>query len=196
MVHDASLPTFPLEPGSALAQAQPGHTRLVTLDSPALEVMTDLTLVKAATIMPSTPLRMAEQLMIYQGVRMLFVVAEMPAIEGLITASDLHGEKQMRLVHERNARYADLTVADVMTGASMLEALDHDRLQASTVGDVIAAIKRVGRDHLLVVQQATAQTPRRVRGVISRAQVERQVGMPIGITPVASSFSEIERALS
>jgi CBS domain containing-hemolysin-like protein len=196
MVHDVILPTFPLEPGTALAQAQPGHTRLVTLDSPALEVMTDLTLVKAATIMPSTPLRMAEQLMIYQGVRMLFVVAEMPAIEGLITASDLHGEKQMRLVHERNARYADLTVADVMTGASMLEALDHDRLQASTVGDVIAAIKRVGRDHLLVVQHATPQSPRRVRGVISRAQVERQVGMPIGITPVASSFSEIERALS
>ena len=196
MVQDASLPTFPLEPGTALAQAQPGHTRQVTLDSPAIDVMTDLTLVKAATIMPSTPLRMAEQLMIYQGVRMLFVVTEMPAIEGLITASDLHGEKQMRLVHERNARYADLTVADVMTAASTLDAIDHDRLQVSTVADVIAAIQRVGRDHLLVVQHATPQTPRRVRGVISRAQVERQVGMPIGITPVASSFSEIERALS
>jgi CBS domain containing-hemolysin-like protein len=157
--------------------------------------MTDLTTVKAATIAPSTPLRLAEQVMIYQGVRMLFVVAEMPAIEGLITAHDLHGETQMRLVHERHARYADLCVADVMTGVSMLEAIDHDRLQTATVGQIIAAIQRVGRDHLLVVQSATAQSPRRVRGIISRAQVERQVGFPIGITPVASSFSEIERAL-
>ena len=60
----------------------------------------------------------------------------------------------------------------------------------------VASIKRLGRNHLLVVQRATAQTPQRVRGVISRSQVERQLGAPIEITPIASSFSEIERALS
>ena len=36
--------------------------------------------------------------MIYQGVRMLFVVTEMPSIEGLVTATDLHGDKAMRVV--------------------------------------------------------------------------------------------------
>jgi hypothetical protein len=46
-----------------------------------------------------------------------------------------------------------------------------------------------------VVQGATAQTPARVRGVISRAQIERQLGAPIDLTQIASSFSEIERAL-
>lgn len=70
----------------------------MTLDSPALEVMTDLTLVKAATVHPATGLRQAEQAMIYLAVRMLFVVSEMPNIEGLITSTDLRGDTQMRVV--------------------------------------------------------------------------------------------------
>jgi hypothetical protein len=133
--------------------------------------------------------------MIYQGVRMLFVVTEMPAIEGLVTASDLHGDKQMRMVHERGVHYDDLCVGDVMTELPMLNAIDYARMRSATVGDTIATLKRHGRDHLLVVESATAQTPRRVRGVISRSQIERQLGKPIEMTPIASSFSEIERAL-
>ena len=50
-------------------------------------------------------------------------------------------------------------------------------------------------DHLLVVESASAQSPLRVRGVISRAQIERQLGTALDIAPIASSFSEIERAL-
>ncbi|MDE2092339.1 MAG: hypothetical protein KGL99_12010 [Burkholderiales bacterium] len=196
MNHDAVLPTFRLEPGTAIAQATPGHTAPVTLDSPALEVMTDLTLVKAATTLPGTSLRQAEQMMIYQGVRMLFVVTDMPSIEGLVTTTDLHGEKPMRVVHERNMHYDDLCVADVMTALPMLDAIDHERMSAAAVGDVIATLKRLGRNHLLVVQRATDQTPRRVRGVVSRSQIERQLGQPIAITPIADSFSEIERALA
>ena len=196
MNRDAVLPTFRLEPGLAIAQTQPWHTAPVTLDSAALEVMTDLTQVKAATTSPVTTLRQAEQMMIYQGVRMLFVVTDMPSIEGLITTTDLRGEKQMRLVNERNVHYDDLCVADVMTDLSALDAIDFDRMRNAAVGDVIATLKRFGRNHLLVVQRATDQTPRQVRGIISRAQIERQLGVAITITPIASSFSEIERALS
>jgi CBS domain-containing protein len=196
MNHAAVLPTFRLEPGTAIAQAQVMATPPVTVGSPALEVVTDLTLVKAATIGPTTSLRQAEQVMVYQGVRMLFVVTDMPSIEGLITTTDLHGERQMRLVHDRKVHYDDLCVADVMTGLPMLDAIDHERLRSATVGDVIATLQRFGRNHLLVVQGATAQTPRRVRGVISRAQIERQLGRVIDIAPRANSFSELERALS
>jgi hypothetical protein len=34
-----------------------------------------------------------------------------------------------------------------------------------------------------------------VRGVISRSQIERQLGSTIELTEIASSFAEIERAL-
>ena len=193
---DAPLPTARLEPGIAIAQASPWHEAPVSLDSPALDVMTDLTKVKAATTQPTTTLRQAEQTMIYQGVRMLFVVTDMPSIEGLITASDLRGDKQMRVVHERNLRYDDLSVADVMTDLTALDAVDLDRLKDAAVGNAIATLKSLGRNHLLVVEKATARTPRRVRGLVSRSQIERQLGRPIDITPIAQSFAEIERALS
>ena len=192
---DAALPTFRLDRGTTLAQAQPTDNAPVTLASPALAVMTDLTKVKAATTHPRTTLRQAEQAMIYQGVRMLFVVTEMPLIEGLITATDLGGDKQMRVVHERHLHYDELCVADVMTELGALDAIDYAVVRSAAVGNAVATLQRLGRNHLLVVEASTAQTPRRVRGVISRSQVERQLGRPIDITPIANSFSEIERAL-
>ena len=195
MNRSAALPTFRLEAGTALAQASPSNQAPVDLNAPALRVMTDLTQMRAATTHPSTSLRQAEQVMIYQGVRMLFVVTEMPAVEGLITATDLHGDKQMRAVHDRGLRYDDLCVADVMTETALLDAIDYGRIKSATVADAIATLKRLGRHHLLVVESATPQTPRRVRGVISRSQIERQLGVAIDLAPIASSFSEIERAL-
>lgn len=192
---DAALPTFRLERGTSLAQAQPTDNTPVTLASPALDVMTDLTKVKAATTHPRTTLRQAEQAMIYQGVRMLFVVTAMPLIEGLITATDLGGDKQMRVVNERHLHYDELCVADVMTELGALDAIDYARVRAAAVGNAVVTLQRLGRNHLLVVEAATAQTPPRVRGVISRSQIERQLGRAIAITPIANSFSEIERAL-
>lgn len=44
--------------------------------------------------------------------------------------------------------------------------LRHDELSVVT-------LRRFGRDHLLAVESARAQSPLRVRGVISRAQTER-----------------------
>jgi signal-transduction protein with cAMP-binding, CBS, and nucleotidyltransferase domain len=191
----SALSTFRLERGTGLAQADVSNDEPVTLDSPALAVMTDLTRVKAATTHPATSLRQAEQMMIYQGVRMLFVVTAMPSIEGLITTTDLDGDKRMRVVHERNLHYDELSVADVMTGLDSLDAVDFERLRTASVGNAVATLQRLGRNHLLVVEAATARTPRRVRGVVSRSQIERQLGSGIDVTPIASSFSEIERAL-
>lgn len=195
MSPDAPLPTFRIEAGTAIAQSLPYLTTPVTPESPARLVMTDLAQVKAATIAPSASLTMAEQAMIHQGVRMLFVVRELPAIEGLVTSTDLHGDRQMRLVHERGVHWDELCVADVMSEVSALDAVDYDRLRSATVGNLVATLKRFGRNHLLVLQAATGHTPRRVRGIVSRSQIERQLGQPIVISEIANSFAEIERAL-
>jgi CBS domain-containing protein len=196
MNRNAVLPTFRLQSGMSIAQAEPWQTQPVTLDSPAMSVMTDLSRVKAATVHPATLLRQAEQAMIYLGVRMLFVVSEMPSIEGLVTANDLHGDRQMRLVHERALHWAELTVADVMTELSMLDAIPVEAMRTASVGDVVATLTRIGRDHLLVCETGKDSSPGRVRGVISRTQVERQLGRAIEVTPIATTFAEIERALA
>lgn len=196
MNRNAVLPTFRLQAGSAIAQAEPWQTQAATLDSPAVSVMTDLSRIKAATVQPQAQLRQAEQAMIYLGVRMLFVISEMPAIEGLVTTTDLHGDHQMRLVHERGLRWDELCVADVMTALSALDAIPFAALRSASVGDLVATLQRFGRNHLLVVEPGDAGSPPRVRGVVSRSQIERQTGIAIDITPIATTFAEIERALA
>jgi CBS domain-containing protein len=166
----------------------------VTLQSPALDVMTDLTQVKAATVGPEQTLAQAEQAMVYLGVRMLFVVSDMPAVAGLVTTTDLHGERQMRLVHERGAHYDELRVADVMTPLAALDASAFELVAAATVGHLVATLRQLGRNHLLVVDRGSGAAAR-VRGVISRSQIERQLGRTLDISEIARSFSEIERAL-
>jgi len=190
------LPTLRLERGTSIVQAQPWQTAPVTLESPSVQVMTDLALVKAATTHPQTSLLEAEQTMIFLGVRMLFVVSEMPAIEGLITTTDLRGDQQLRVVHDRHMRYDELCVADVMTPLSTLDAVDFGQMKAGTVGNVIATLKQFGRNHLLVVESAGDTVPQRVRGVISRAQIERQLGTPIDVTEVATSFADLGQMLA
>ena len=190
------LPTKRLASGTVIAQARDWQTDPVTLDSPALEVMTDLTTVKAATVGPSMTLRQAEQTMIYLGVRTLFVVSEMPAIEGLVTSTDLHGNQQMRLVQQRNIRYEELCVADVMAGLSDLDAIDYEDMKAATVGNVVATLRRHGRNHLLVSEATAGEQRRRVRGVISRTQIERQLGLPVPVTEVANTFADVVQMLA
>jgi len=191
----AALPTARLAAGTAIAPASPWYTHPVTLDSPALDVMTDLTKVKAATIPADRTLRQAEQAMIYQGVRMLFVVDEMPLLEGLITSTDLHGERQMSVGQARQLRFDEMRVADVMTELSMLDAIEFERMGGVTVSNLVATLKDVSRNHLLVVQKSEGAGPPRVRGVISRAQIERQLGRPIEVAEVAVNFAEVVRAL-
>ena len=192
MHRDAVMSTFRLSPGMSIAQASPWHSKPVTLESPALDVMTDLTQVKAATIGPGQTLQQAEQTMIYQGVRMLFVVSEMPALEGLITSTDLRGERQMSVGQARQLRFDEMRVADVMTPLAMLDAIAFERMAHASVGNLVATLRDVGRNHLLVVERGS---PPRIRGVVSRSQIERQLGRPIEVSEVPTNFAEVVQAL-
>jgi len=196
MLPDSALPARSLRPGVSVARTLLGPTAPVTPTSPASAIMTDLTQVRAVTVNPTTALRQAEQFMIHQRVHMLFVVSEMPELQGLITTTDLRGDRVMRAVQERNVHYEDLCVADAMTPLSMLDAIDYGRLKAARVSNVVATLRKLGRNHLLVIEAASGAEQERVRGVISRAQVERQLGTVIEASGPTLDLAEIGQAMS
>ena len=76
----------------------------VSIESPALDVMTDLARVTPATIRPQAPLAGANQFMITRGVRLLLVVDDHENVLGLITATDILGERPMLAATERGLR--------------------------------------------------------------------------------------------
>ncbi len=191
-----TLSTFRFPEGTCIAQAQPHMGVPVTLASPGRAVMTDLTHVRAATIRPDMPLAEARQTMIHQGVRLLFVVSEMPCVDGLITSTDLEGERPMQQIARRGVKYEELVVADVMSPLATLDAIDLEDLAHADVAKVVATLQQLGRRHMLVVQKAGTGHGPRVRGVISQTQIERQLGQPIALVETAGNFAEISQSLA
>ncbi len=193
---NSALSTFRLSAGTSIAQALPPQQERVTLDSPGMAVMTDLTQVRAATVQPDSGLAQAELMMIHQGVRLLFVVTQMPGVDGIVTAADLQGEKPLRLVSQRLVKFEDLCVADVMTPLQDIDAMDFASLRRASVAQVIAALINTGRAHMLVIEAANAIAPMRIRGVISKTQIERQIGAQLPVTGMATSFAEMSAVLA
>ena len=191
-----SLPTARFHTGTCISSAVPPNRERLTFDAPALGTMTDLAEVKAATISPDTPLGLAEKTMIYEGVRLLLVVTDIPCVDGVVTAYDLHGDKPIRLITQRQMRHSDLCVADVMTPLSELDTVDFASLADASVGQLMATFNKTGHLHLLVVEAASARVPARIRGVISKTQIQRQLGLPLDGTEIATTFTELSKALA
>lgn len=185
----SALTLTPLHVASRVAEpATPGP---VTLDDPAFSVMTDLREVAAVTIRPDEPMDAANALMIQRRVRLLFVLGADGAIAGVITATDLLGEKPMRFMQGRGVARGEIAVADLMTPASRLEALDIQDVAQMRVGHIVATLKAVRRQHVMVADEGG----RRVCGLFSASQVARQLGMELQTFEVASTFADIEAAL-
>jgi CBS domain-containing protein len=167
---------------------------MTTLDSPAMLVMTDLTRVAAAVASPGTTVDEANRYMMRRGVRMLLVVDEHELLIGIVTATDILGEKPVTLARERGVRHSDILVADVMTPANRLDAFDLHTVQGAYVRHVVASLQQTRRHHALVTQQDAAGGIE-VRGIFSLSQIARQLGTPLQLPEVADSFAEIEAAL-
>lgn len=181
------LPIRELGAGAGLHRPGQALATKVALESPALEVMTDLKRVTPATIRPQAPLAGANQFMIARGVRLLIVLDEQEQVLGILSAADILGERAMRAVTERGLRRDELTVADVMLPAEAVEVIALADAASARVGHVVETLRRAGRQH---------DPERKVRGIFSLSQVARQLGVPLGTAgEVARTFAEIEAAI-
>ena len=188
------LASISLAASGACTLAQPAANP-VTLDSPALDVMTDLSKVAAATIEPSAPVTAANEYMIARAVRSLFVTAPDGHLVGLITTTDILGERPVRMIHARGISRNELLVSDVMTPVESIVAMRIEDVRAAKVGHIIASLKQAGRHHELVAEKV-AGGKTCIRGIFSASQIARQLGVPLQITELARTFAEIEEALS
>ena len=185
-------------------RARPGAARLcrphagraqVTLDSPAVEVMTDLTEVAAVVIDPHATMDLAQSYMMQRGVRMLLALDKDESLAGIITATDILGEKPVALARERRIHHSDILVADLMTPAAQLDAFEMRQVSSSRVGHIVSSLQQLRRNHALVVQQGDDGRVE-VRGIFSLSQIARQLGVALQLPDAAGSFAEIEAALA
>ena len=181
---------------AGIGYAQPSQTlpEKVTLDDPALQVLTDFQRVTAVIILSGDAVDEAHARMIQRGVRLLLVVDQDRKVLGVITANDILGEKPMQMIVERGITRGDLLVRDVMTPQEQLDVLNFGDVRGAKVGHVVATLQKAGRQHAIVVE-FDDKGRQKVRGVFSATQIARQLGVAIPTSQVARTFSEIEAML-
>lgn len=168
----------------------------VQADSPATDVMTDLSRAAAVTTRPQATVNAARQTMVSQGVRALFVVESENVVVGLITSTDILGERPILVAQHRAIRHDEVLVRHIMTPAEALEAMDLEEVLRARVGDIVASLRASGRQHALVIEGEAASATRIVRGIFSLTQIARQLGLPAQAShDVARTFADIEAAI-
>jgi CBS domain-containing protein len=167
----------------------------VSLTDDAITVMTDLAKVSSFSIEATASIVKANDNMIACGVRLLFVAAENGDLVGIITATDLLGEKPLQYITEHGGTRDDIIVKDMMTKKGLLEVLHFNDVANASVGDIIETMKVCNRQHMLVIKTDEGSQPETVCGIYSSTQIGRQLGIAIEPSTRAGTFAEIEKAL-
>jgi CBS-domain-containing membrane protein len=189
------LPAKLLRPGASFFSPMQVLPERVSLEHPASEVMTDLKQVSAVVIRPDDTVDEAHKQMIQRGVRLLLVLDPERRVVGLLTATDILGEKPMKVVAERGCRHGDILVSDIMTPQERLEVLDMADVASARVGHIVATLTAAGRQHAMAVDR-DARGMETVRGLFSATQIARQLGAAVPTVERARTFAEIRSALT
>ncbi len=171
------------------------RTENILLTDDATLVMTDLTKAASYSIKATASVIKANDNMIACGVRLLFVTEENGNLVGLITATDLLGEKPLQYITEHGGTRDDIIVKDIMTVKDALQALHLNDVTNANVGDIIETMKTCHRQHMLVIKTDEKTHIETVCGIYSSTQISRQLGIVIESSTRADTFAELGRAL-
>ena len=166
----------------------------VTAKNPATDVMTDFTKVAAITMGPCATINAAEQRMIASNVRLLLVTEQSNKILGIITANDIQGDRPLKFLQKVGGKREDIFLQDIMTPAAQLDVLRMSDVLKVQVGDIVETMKRVGRQHALVIDE-DSDGNQTLRGIFSTKQISKQLGIEIDTAEIARTFAEIDEAL-
>lgn len=173
-------------------QVLPKH---VNLSDPAISVMSDLSKVSVVVVRPNASMDSANAKMIRYGVRMLLVLDTNDQVAGLLTASDVLGEKPMRFMQNMGGTHADIMVRDIMTTHRELDVMNIDDVKNAEVGQIIATLKKSRRQHGLVVVEGV-DGKQTVCGIFSINQIARQLGSQVQSFELEKTLAEIEAVVS
>jgi len=191
----APLQSTVLKPGAGFVRPVQSLPERVKLSSPALDVMTDLTKVSVVSVRAKTSMDKANAKMIRYGVRLLLVLDDNDQVAGLLTATDVLGEKPMRFLQNVGGTHTDILVRDIMSTQRELQALSLKDVQSASVGNIVSFLKKSDRQHGLVVEES-ADGKQYVCGLFSLTQIARQLGADIQTFELARTLAEIEAVIA
>jgi CBS domain-containing protein len=169
---------------------------LITLDSPALNLLTDFKSAPVETTHPETLVTQALNEMKAAKTKSLIVVNDEGEFLGLVSLKDLQGVRAARMAQSHGISPVELTIAEVMSPAEKLEAIEFKILINARVGHIAKILHEHDLQHLLVIDHDEIGTSR-IRGIFSANRIARQLGIdtPLG-TLSSHTMGDMNRNLS
>lgn len=189
-----TLPLQALATDTIVVRRGQGSRDPVTMEAPALHVMTDLTRVKVFTVAPNISIDDALQKMIHAEVRLLIVTGLSDSVLGVISADDIMGERPVSVSSVERIPHNAVLVEQVMTVRGDIDALRMKNVENACVGDIVATLRGAGRQHAIVLD-SDDRGRAILRGIFSTTQIAKQLGVAIETDGKAQNFAELERAL-
>ena len=191
----AALSHIPLRRGMPCVTPA-GLTPLVRASDPAIKVMTDFRKVTPVTIEPGVGIIAAISKMKAVGVRLLLVPDQDDQIIGIITATDIQGERAFKLSQEAGIPRTDIKVEMLMLPLDQVMAMDMVTVSGACVGHIIASLHRLERRHTLVVETDPVTDRRLIRGLFSISNISKLMGQDIARPEYAThSLAEVQHEL-
>lgn len=183
----------PLQVAATLCEPESSPRGSVSMEDPAIKVMTDLTKVPSVTILPASTLDEATIQMLKMKVKLLFVTDSSDKLVGLLTYSDLQGERPIQFQQSNGVSRSEICVVDIMTGIETIDVIEWSAIETARVGDIALTMRTLNRQHALVLDHPADAF--RIRGIFSTSLLSKLLGIQIDTTEVAHTFAEFERVL-
>ncbi|MDB6085211.1 MAG: domain containing rane protein [Gammaproteobacteria bacterium] len=165
-----------------LPMRRPAEYPDLKLKDPAVNAMTDFMHKFPISVAPERPIDEALADMMRFGIRALLVISG-ESVVGLITSYDIEGIRPVKFSQRSNiTRREYIRVGDIMTEWEDLPTVDWSTIQSARISDLLEIFHGVSLMHLLVVEGEHAGGPTVVRGLISRARIDRRLNVMNGIS--------------
>ncbi|WP_404342089.1 CBS domain-containing protein [Pseudoalteromonas mariniglutinosa] len=168
--------------------ANPAHVTetILNLNSPALEVVNNFT--------QHDPLRAHYETSIVDALaqtrrrcsNFILVVDHEEKLLGLVSSADLQSAKILSLAQRLNIPRHEVSLRDVMTPLSSLAGIGMQSLSYACIGDALQTMEHQGVMFLLATN-----ADKKICGLISAREIARKLQIPVNISPIAHTFSEV-----
>lgn len=170
-----NLTLYPVDTGDHLVR--PDEFDDITLESPALALLTDFKSHRPHVVETHTFAAEAAERMLCENIYLKLVVDREGELVGLVSYDELSDQNiLLRQVTTRVMRN-DVVVADVMLPRKMIQAISYEDFKRATVADIITLLQRNGQQHYIVVDR----DQHHIRGVVSSKEIARRLHTAITI---------------
>ncbi|BDF96228.1 MULTISPECIES: CBS domain-containing protein [Pseudoalteromonas] len=159
---------------------------LIDLTSPALTMVNNFTQKDPLRAHYETTIVDALKQITSQHTGFILVIDDQEKLLGIASSADLQSSKVMILAQRLNISRAEISLRHVMTPLSHLTGVSMQSLSYACVGDALQTMEQAGVMFLLVTS-----VHNEICGLISAREIAKTLQIPVHISPIAHSFSEV-----